>query len=113
MMNEKLVVVWTSGDKDVAKNMVFMYTLNAKKRGWFEDVTFIVWGPSSKLLSDDAELQGTVKEMIEEGVKLEACLRCAENYGVVERLKDMGIDVKLMGEPLSNYLKDDRKVITF
>jgi len=112
-MNEKLVVVWTSGDKEVAKNMVFMYTLNAKKKGWFEDVTFIVWGPSSKLLSDDAKLQETVKEMIDEGVKLEACLRCAENYGVVERLKDLGIDVKLMGEPLSNYLKEDRKVITF
>ena len=112
-MSEELVVLWTSGDKDVAKNMVFMYTLNAKKRGWFEDVTFIVWGPSSKLLSDDTELQATLKEMIDEGVRVEACLRCAENYGVVEKLKDMGIDVKLMGEPLSNYLKEDRKVITF
>jgi len=112
-MNDKLVVVWTSGDKGVAKNMVFMYTLNAKKRGWFEDVTFIVWGPSSKLLSDDTELQGTVKEMIDEGVMIEACLRCAENYGVVEKLKDLGVDVKLMGEPLSDYLKEDRKVIAF
>jgi len=112
-MNEKLVVVWTSGDKDVAKNMVFMYTLNAKKRGWFEDVTFIVWGPSSKLLSEDAELQETLREMLDAGVKLEACLRCAENYGVVEDLKILGIDVKLMGQPLSEYLKEDRKVITF
>ena len=42
MMHEKLVVGWTSEDKVVTKNMVFMYTLNAKKRGWFEDVTFIV-----------------------------------------------------------------------
>ena len=112
-MNEKLVVVWTSGDKDVAKNMVFMYTLNAKKRGWFEDVTFIVWGPSSKLLSEDAELQESLREMRDEGVSLEACLRCAENYGVVEDLKNLGIDVKLMGQPLSEYLKEDRKVITF
>ena len=112
-MSEKLVVVWTSGDKGVAENMVFMYTLNAKKRGWFEEMTFVVWGPSSKLLSEDADLQGTLKEMIDEGVKLEACLRCAENYGVVEKLKNLGIDVKLMGELLSNYLKEDRKVITF
>ena len=84
MMHEKLVVGWTSEDKVVTKNMVFMYTLNAKKRGWFEDVTFIVWGPSSKLLSDDAELQDIVKEMINEGVILEPCLRCAENYGMVD-----------------------------
>lgn len=112
-MDEKLVVVWTTGDKEVAENMVFMYVLNAKKKGWFKDVTFIVWGPSSKLLCDDAELQGTVKEMIDEGVIVEACQRCAENYGVVEELKELGIDVKFMGEPLSNYLKEDRKVLTF
>ncbi|KXS47386.1 MAG: hypothetical protein AWL62_2688, partial [Halanaerobium sp. T82-1] len=30
-----LVVLWTSGDKEVAKKMVFMYTLNAKTRGWW------------------------------------------------------------------------------
>lgn len=112
-MNDKLVVVWTSGDKEVAKNMVFMYSLNAKKRGWFEDVTFIVWGPSSNLLSNDEELQEALKGMIDEGVKVEACLRCAENYGVVEALKGLGIDVKLMGEPLSNYLKEDHRVLTF
>ncbi len=27
---DKLVVVWTSGDKEVALKMVFMYTFNAK-----------------------------------------------------------------------------------
>lgn len=113
MMKEKLVVVWSSGDKEVAVNMAFMYTLNAKKKGWFEDITFIVWGPSSKLLSDDVELQESLKEMREEGVRLEACLRCAENYGVVEKLKNLGIDVKLMGHLLSEYLKENRKVITF
>lgn len=90
-----------------------MYVLNAKKKEWFKDVTFIVWGPSSELLSDDADLQGNVKEMIDEGVIVEACQRCAENYGVVEKLKALDIDVKFMGEPLSRYLKEDHKVITF
>jgi hypothetical protein len=40
--SDKLVVLWTSGDRDVAMNMVFMYTLNAKLAGWWPDVTFIV-----------------------------------------------------------------------
>jgi hypothetical protein len=112
-MDERLVVVWTSGDREVAENMAFMYTLNAKKKGWFGDVTLIIWGPSAKLICDDEELQKTLKEMSSEGVRLEACLRCAENYGVVEALKSLGVDVKLMGEPFSGYLKEDRKVITF
>ena len=112
-MDEKLVVVWTSGDPGVAENMVFMYTLNAKRRGWFDDVTLIVWGPSAELLSRDLVLQRQIEEMQSEGVHLEACLRCAENYGVVEKLEELGIEVKLMGMPLSEYLKEGRRVLTF
>ncbi len=36
-MTEKddgLVVVWTSGDREVALEIVFMYTLNSKLKGW-------------------------------------------------------------------------------
>lgn len=40
---DKLIVLWTSGDKEVALNMVFMYTLNAKKKGWWDEVGLIVW----------------------------------------------------------------------
>lgn len=112
-MNDKLVVVWTSGDREVAENMVFMYTLNAKKKEWFKDVTFIVWGPSTKLLTEDKELRKSLKEMTDEGITIEACLRCAENYQVVPELEKMGVDVKLMGSILSTYLKEDRKIITF
>lgn len=34
----RLAVVWTSGDREVARKMVFMYTLNAKGRSWFDEV---------------------------------------------------------------------------
>jgi hypothetical protein len=61
----RLAVLWTSGDRDVALKMVFMYTLNAKRRAWFDEVQLIVWGPSSKLLSVDEELQAAVAEMEE------------------------------------------------
>ena len=48
--SNKLAVLWTSGDPDVADNVCFMYTHNAKKQKWFDEVTLIVWGPSAKLL---------------------------------------------------------------
>lgn len=109
---DKLIVLWTSGDKEVALNMVFMYTLNAKKRGWWHEVCLIVWGPSARLLSEDPELQEYLSRIQAEGVQLEACIRCAENYGVSEKLEKMGIDVKLMGVPLTEYLKAGNKIIT-
>ena len=61
---DKLVVLWTSGDKEVAIKMVYMYTYNAKKNGWWNDITFIIWGPSSKLLAEDQELQDYLKKEV-------------------------------------------------
>ena len=110
---DKLVVIWTSGDREVALKMVFMYTLNAKLRGWFKDVTLVVWGPSTKLLSEDEDLQNYIGTIKDSGVELLACRACTDEYGVTEALEKMGIEVIYMGEPLTSYLKDDIKIITF
>jgi hypothetical protein len=109
----KLLVVWTSGDRDVALNMVFMYTYNAKKNGWWENIRFLIWGPSSKLLSKDKELQQEIQKMKEVGIELLACKACADRYGVSEALQDMGIDVKYMGVSLTEMLKGGRTTLTF
>lgn len=109
----KLLVVWTSGDRDVALKMVYMYTFNAKKNGWWDEIRFLVWGPSSKLLSEDAELQEYIKKMKEEGVELLACKACADSYGVSEKLEEMGIEVKYTGAPLTEMLKSDWVTVTF
>ena len=109
----RLAVLWTSGDPEVATKVAFMYTLNAKRQGWFDEVTLIVWGPSAKLLSGNAELQEAVAGMAEEGVKVVACKACADSYGVSEILEGMGVEVKYMGQPLTEMLKGDWRVITF
>ena len=109
----ELIVLWTSGDLEVAKKMVFMYVYNAKKYEWWEEVTFIIWGPSSKLLADNKDLQKTLRKMKTEGIKLEACKACSDQYGVTEKLKKLGVDVKYMGKPLTEYIKKEYKVITF
>lgn len=108
-----LVVVWSSGDREVALKVVFMYTLNSKLRNWWEDVRLIVWGPSAKLMSTDIELQEYLQKMREAGVILEACKSCADLFGVSGKLEELGFDVKLMGVPLTTYLKEGRNIITF
>lgn len=110
---EELVVLWTSGDPEVAGKMVFMYVYNAKKNGWFDEITFIVWGPSSKLLAENEKLQEEVLKMKEEGVILKACKACADQYGVSGKLEELGIDVKYMGRPLTKYIKEGYHVVTF
>jgi hypothetical protein len=109
---EKLVVLWTSGDREVALKMVFMYTFNAKKRAWFDDITLVVWGPSAKLLTEDQELQDYLKQILDAGVTVKACKGCSDQYGVSEQLEDLGINVLYIGKELSDYLKEDRKMLT-
>jgi hypothetical protein len=113
MNNNSLVVLWTSGDKEVATKMVFMYTLNAKKKKWWDAVTLIIWGPSSKLLSEDADLQKIIAEMKAEGIKLEACKACADQYSVSSSLESLGIEVKYMGISLTDYIKRGEHILTF
>jgi len=110
---DSLTVLWTSGDKEVALNMVFMYTLNAKIRNWWNEVRLIVWGPSSRLLTEDADLQDEVRKMRDAGVILDACKACADRYGVSEKLEQLGINVRYMGVPLTDYIKERRNLITF
>ena len=87
--NENLVVLWTSGDIEVAEKMVYMYTLNAKKYGWWKNIIFIIWGPSAKLLSENTELQNQIKEFIDIGIQVKACKACADNYEVSDSLAEL------------------------
>ena len=48
-MNDKLNILWTTDNKDTIFNMLAMYTLNSKKRGWWQEVNVILWGASVKL----------------------------------------------------------------
>ncbi len=109
----RLVVLWTSGEPDVAHQVCFMYTHAAHRSKWFDEVRLVVWGPSSRLLAGDKELQKKIKAMMDDGMKVQACVVCANNYGVADRLREMGLEVKGMGKPLSDYMHDGWKVLTF
>lgn len=111
--SDTLVVLWTSGDIEVAEKIVYMYVHAAKSAKWFDEVVFIIWGPSAKLLSENTNLQEKLKKMQEIGIRTEACVACARMYGVDDDLRDLGIDVKGMGGPLSDYLKNRYHMLTF
>jgi len=112
LASDKLVVLWTSGDREVALKMVFMYTYNAKARGWWEDITLVVWGPSAKLLTEDKELQEYLAKIMEAGVTVKACKGCSDQYGVSEELEELGITVLYIGKELTDYMKEGREMLT-
>jgi hypothetical protein len=111
--SDTLVVLWSSGDPDVAEKACLMYTGAAKKNSWFKEVILIVWGPSEKLLAENTKLKEKVASMKKDGVIIEACVACSNMYGVTNDLKVCEVDVKGMGVPLTRYLKRGYKIISF
>ncbi len=111
--HDKVVVVWSSEDEMVAKRVVLPYVTNAKKKGWFKDVTLMVWGPSANTIATNKELQTLLKDAKDAGVYIEACLACADAYGVTPTLENLGFDMKYIGVPLATYLKTGYNLLTF
>ena len=111
--SDTLVVLWSSGDPDVAEKACLMYAHAAKRNSWFKEVILIVWGPSEKLLVENAMLKDKVSAMKKDGVIVEACIACSNMYGVTNDLKVCEVDVRGMGVPLTRYLKRGYKIVSF
>jgi hypothetical protein len=109
---DKLNILWTTDNKDTVQHMLVMYATNSRLNGWWQEVNVIIWGASAKLVGTDTQIQAEVLEMLNHGITIEACKACTENLGVTDKLTELGVNVKYMGEVLTNYLKSGEKVLT-
>ena len=109
---EKLNILWTTDNKDTIFNMLIMYATNSITKDWWKNVNVIIWGASAKLVGNDTQVQSEVMEMINQGVRVEACKECSDRAGVTDKLIKLGINVRYMGEPFTAYIKADEKILT-
>jgi hypothetical protein len=109
----KLLIVWSSGEIEVAKKLILLYRSVMLPRNYWDEAHIMVWGPSAKLLAENEELQIMVKKVQETGVAFSCCVVCSDDYGVSEKLASLGIEMTHTGERLTESLQSDWKVITF
>lgn len=110
--NDHLTILWTSDNIITAEKMVFMYGLNAQKLGWWKQVTIVIWGAATELTANTPKVQEKIKELLSEGVLLSACKACADQLGHTHILEKLGVEVKYWGEPLTDILKKNGKLLT-
>jgi hypothetical protein len=109
---DKLNILWLTDNKDIFFNMISMYAINSRLNGWWNEVNIIIWGASAKMVGSDEQVQSEILEMLSHGVTIEACKACCDNFGVTDKLLELGINVRYMGEPLTQYLKSTEKLLT-
>ena len=110
---DKLLIVWSTAEIEVAKKMVLLYSSVILPRGYWDRAHLMIWGPSAKLLAEDEALQEMVSQIKATGVELSCCVVCSDEYGVTEKLALLGIEMIHTGELLTDALKEKWKVITF
>jgi hypothetical protein len=109
--DDKLLILWTSGDPEVAKKMVLLYGSVILPRGYWDRAHLMVWGPSARLLAQNDELQAMLKTVLESGVEASVCVACSDDYGVTEKLRSLGVEPEHTGELLTEALKSGWKTI--
>ena len=93
--------------------MIFIYLMDAKSMGWYDEIDLIIWGPSAKLVAEDPQVQKELDFIMQSGINVEACEGCTQAYGVTDMLRSLGINVRFMGEPLTQRLHSDDRLVTF
>jgi len=109
---KKLVVLWKTDHMIDINEMVLPYLKGSKKNGWWEDIEVIIWGASQKVIAQSEDLQNQIRQMINLGIKISACKKCADDLCVADQLVNIGIDVLYTGVLLTNHLQSDATVIT-
>lgn len=109
---DHLYVLWTNADVYTTQLMLMMYTRNGKNRGWWQEVTVIIWGATAKLVAENQGVQEHLKMAQGVGVKFTACVSCARQLNVVDKLQELDIEVKPWGEPLTDLIKHGKYLIT-
>ncbi len=107
-----LNILWTNADVVTSEKMVFMYGINSRRQNWWDEVTIIIWGAPAQLVAEDLNIQALVQEAQLEGVHVTACKACVDQLGVTDALEDLGIEIRYWGEPLTQILQSDEKLIT-
>lgn len=108
----KLNILWTNDNFITAEKMVFMYAIYSKKADLWDEVSIIVWGATTKLVSENKEVQELIEEAKLEGVHITGCKACADQLGVSEILEGLDIELIYQAGPLTKILKDDEKLLT-
>ena len=111
-MQNHAKILWTTDNRETALNMICLYAHNAKTKGWIEKVTILIWGASQTLISQDKEVQEKIQAMVNDGVEIIACQKCAEDIGVLEDLQSCGINTFYTGQILSDWIKSGENIVS-
>jgi hypothetical protein len=108
-----LVIIWTSGDKEIALKTALSYALNSKLNGWMQNVTVMACGPSVQLLAKDKDIRNVFTYLKQAGVTILVDKKSVEEYKLSKEIDTLNLEVRTLGKPLTVFIRQKRTILTF
>ncbi len=112
-MANKVFVVLSNTDREVALEAGLLYPLMCAKNKWMDEVKLFLFGPAEKLAAYDTEIRERIGDIMKAGVEVQACKYCADRMNITPKLEEMGIKVVYIGPVISQLLKEGWASLTF
>ena len=104
-MEPKVLIIISSTDREVIWTAL-LYARSAIAGDWMGSTKVIIWGPSSKIIAEDIELQDDVRQIIYLGERVYVCKACSDKYRASDKLEGLGCDVVYVGEISSEFISE-------
>jgi hypothetical protein len=113
-MNEKkeLTILWTNTDITTAQLMVMTYSRTCMLARLWDKITVVMWGTTVRLMAENENLQEYYRMAAHAGVKFSACLTCAQQFRVIDKLTALGVEVIPWVDPFTVLLQENHKILT-
>ena len=107
-----LHIIWANGDPVTSEDMVLMYAHNSVLNGWWDKVTVVIWGAPQLTIFENESVMMKLRLARNSGVEFSACISCARDLDVMDKLEAEGIEAVRWGQRLSLLLQNGKPVIT-
>jgi hypothetical protein len=99
-----LLVIIATAEKEKALTAL-MFVKNAWGGAWFDDVKVVFFGPSEKLIAQDEEVAGEVRNISVIGESF-ACITISNKDGTTEKIREIGLTLVGVGPVISKLIND-------
>ena len=103
-MSSKVLVIIASADREKILTAL-MYARNTIAYKWLDDVKVMFFGPSEKLLAEDAEIAAEASAIADVGEAI-ACKFLSDRDGTSKTISDLRVNVEYVGTIIADLLKD-------
>lgn len=107
MKKENLLIIISNENSEAIMKFPLLYGGVSIPRAYWKRVHIMFWGPSIKTLAKEEEIQEKVQQIQKDGVEFSSCIVCAQDYGLVSELENIGIVCNHTGELLNEALQND------